>query len=86
MEMNIVFCINNQYADKAAVVMTSVLDHHQTDTVHFYILSSDLSDDNLAILRKVARQATVDRIDIPADRVRDLTVNIAYISPETYYR
>ncbi len=86
MEMNIVFCINNQYADKAAVVMTSVLDHHRSDTVHFYILSSDLSDDNLAILRKVARQATVDRIDIPADRVRDLTVNIAYISPETYYR
>lgn len=88
-EINIAFCINNAYADKAAVVMTSILENHKTQKINFYIFSSDLDDNNLHLLQKLLlkyKNFTVQRILVPQHLVNSLPLNISHISVETYYR
>ena len=88
-EMNIAFCINNTYADKAAVVMTSVLENHPDAQVRFYIFSSDLSAENLLMLQKLQtkyKNFTVQKVNVPQQAFNNLHLNIEYISVETYYR
>lgn len=88
-EMNIAFCINNTYADKAAVVMTSVLENHPDTQVYFYIFSSDLSDDNLLMLQTLQakyKNFTVQKVNVASTLINTLPLNISYISIETYYR
>lgn len=88
-EMNIAFCINDTYADKVAVVMTSVLENHPDTQIHFYIFSSDLSDENLLMLQKLQtkyKNFTVQKVDIPQQLFSNLPLTIEYIPIETYYR
>ena len=88
-EMNIAFCINDTYADKVAVVMTSVLENHPDTQIHFYIFSSDLSDENLLMLQKLQakyKNFTVQKVDIPQQLFSSLPLTIEYIPIETYYR
>ena len=46
-KINIAFCINDAYADKVAVVMTSILENHPLQNISFYIFSSDLKNETL---------------------------------------
>ncbi len=88
-QMNIAFCINDLYTDKVAVVMTSILENHPETAVHFYIFSSDLSDDHFNLLKKLAARyphTSVQKITVSTDLFSDLKTNIDYISVETYYR
>jgi lipopolysaccharide biosynthesis glycosyltransferase len=88
-EMNIAFCINNTYADKAAVVMTSVLENHPDTQVHFYIFSSDLCDDSLLMLQKLQtkyKNFTVQKVNVHKQLFNNLPLTVGYIPIEAYYR
>ena len=87
--MNIAFCINDAYADKVAVVMASVLHNHPKEEIDFYIFSSDLtvaSFDRLQKLKLKYKNFTLTKINVPQDKFKQLSLNINYISIETYYR
>lgn len=87
--MNIAFCINDAYADKVAVVMVSVLHNHPKDKIDFYIFSSDFTEASLERLQKLKRKYknfTLTGINVPQDKFEQLSLNIDYISMETYYR
>ena len=88
-KINIAFCINDAYADKVAVVMTSILENHPLQNISFYIFSSDLKNETLQKLSKLKtkyKNFSLERIFVPTDKFSKLKLNINYISIETYYR
>lgn len=88
-EMNIAFCINNSYADKVAVVMTSVLENHPDEQLNFYVFSSDLTEKSLQLLQKLQskyKNFTLQHIVVPRNRVKSLPLPVEYIPAEAYYR
>ena len=88
-KINIAFCINDSYADKVAVVMTSILENHPLQNISFYIFSSDLKNETLQKLSKLKtkyKNFSLERIFVPTDKFSKLKLNINYISIETYYR
>ena len=87
--MNVAFCINDAYADKIAVVMTSLMINHPQVQFDFYIFSSDLTQKTICMLNKLRlefKKFTIYPVFVNSDLFKDLKLNIDYISVETYYR
>lgn len=88
-KMDVAFCINNAYIAKIAVAMVSLLENHPSDYFHFYIFSSDLTDESIKYLNRLHsryKNFEVNKVDIPTDLFKSLKLNIEHISIETYYR
>ena len=88
-QINVAFCVNNAYVEKVAVVITSMLENNRENYFHFYIFSSDLSEDSIKYLNKLKsryKNFEASRVEVPVDLFKSLKLNIDYISIETYYR
>lgn len=88
-KMDVAFCVNNAYIEKVAVVMVSMLANHPDDYFHFYIFSSDLTDESIKYLNRLHykyKNFEVSKVEVPTDLFKSLKLNIEYISIETYYR
>lgn len=87
--MNIVFCINKSYIDILSVVLLSILENNRQDFIHFYILTTDFSEEdkkNYDFLHNSYENFDISFIVPDKERFKDLQLNIDYISIETYYR
>ena len=87
--MDIFFAISDNYADKLAVTIVSLLENNHSQPIHLNVLSSDISSDSCRLLQKVVRRyplADINFINIDASRFAGLKLNIDYISLETYFR
>jgi len=87
--ISICFCINDKYAQYLGVVLTSILLNNQKTAFKFYVLSSDISEENkniLNTLKKTYKNFEIFYINIDKNRFKDFKINIDYISIETYYR
>lgn len=87
--MDIFFAIGDNYADKLAVTIVSLLENNHSQPIHLNVLSSDISSDSCRLLQKVVRRyplADINFIKIDASRFAGLKLNIDYISLETYFR
>ena len=85
--MNIVFAINNGYTKPVCVTITSILRHN--GNANFYILHKDIEPDNMRKICqtvKFYKGSTVEFIKVDESKFTDLTLNIDYISIETYFR
>ena len=49
-KISICFCINDKYVQYLGVVLTSILLNNRKETFKFYVLSSDISEENKNIL------------------------------------
>ncbi len=87
--MNIVFAVNNKYADILPVVLTSILENNREKAINFYILATDYSLEarqKIAKLNKVYHNWTVHYIKPDVSVLAGLGLNIGYITQETYFR
>lgn len=87
--ISICFCINDKYAQYLGVVLTSILLNNKKETFKFYVLSSDISEENkniLNTLKKKYKNFEIFYIYIDKNRFKNFKINIDYISIETYYR
>ncbi len=87
--MNICFAVNNAYAEKLAVAMTSVLANNTEDFIHFYCLTTDFSDESkklIGSLKKAFHNWDITYLCPEANAFSALKLNIDYISIETYFR
>lgn len=87
--INVAFCFNDAYCDKAAVALTSLLVNNCDVAFTIYIFSSDLSDngiDRLNLLKRVYNNFTLHIVRVDQTRFCKLNSKIDYISIETCYR
>lgn len=87
--ISICFCINDKYAQYLGVVLTSILLNNPKTAFKFYVLSSDISEENkniLNTLKKTYKNFEIFYINIDKNRFKNFKINIDYISIETYYR
>lgn len=88
-KISICFCINDKYVQYLGVVLTSILLNNRKETFKFYVLSSDISEENkniLNTLKKKYKNFEIFYIHIDKNRFKNFKINIDYISIETYYR
>ena len=87
--ISICFCINNNYSKHLGVVLTSILYNNKNSKFKFYVLTSDLTDENKNILESLKtkyKNFEINYINVDKSIFKDFKLNIDYISIETYYR
>lgn len=87
--MKIAFCINDNYYDKVAVVITSILENNIDNNIDFYIFNSDLSKQNfekLYSLKFKYKNFTLTEIKINPKIFSKFNISIKHTSIETYFR
>lgn len=87
--MNICFAVNNAYAEKLAVAITSVLANNTDEYIHFYCITTDFSEDSKKLinsLKKAFHNWDITYLSPNSVDFENLQLNINYISIETYYR
>ena len=85
-KISICFCINDKYVQYLGVVLTSILLNNRKETFKFYVLSSDISEENkniLNTLKKKYKNFEIFYIHIDKNRFKNFKINIDYISIET---
>lgn len=86
---NIVFAINNSYADKLYVTLLSILENNKNNPISFYIISQDLEDKKqkeFLFLEYCYKNCHINFVSPFTNVFKDLKLNISYITKETYYR
>lgn len=87
--MNVVFAINKSYITQLGTCLTSILENNQKEFFKFYILHSELTEQNylqIYSLKRKYNNFNIILIKIDKESVKNLKINIDYISKETYYR
>jgi lipopolysaccharide biosynthesis glycosyltransferase len=87
-QMNIILCVNSKYVIPSVVCITSILENNK-NPIHFYILHSDLTKDEIflmqnAVKRKGREEQTLSAMQIPPDTFSDLPIYGR--SKEAYFR
>ncbi|MBQ8871108.1 MAG: glycosyltransferase family 8 protein [Alphaproteobacteria bacterium] len=89
LKTNIVFAVNDGYAEKLGVTVVSILENNKNDNFSFYVLSSDFSEKSkqkLSEIKKKYQNFSIEYIEPDKSLFAGLKLNIEYISIETYYR
>lgn len=87
--MNIFFAVNNDYFEKFATALISILQNNKNHELHFFVLNSDISLQNKQKIEKLKlsyRNFDIEYITPSPDLFKDFKINIDYISIETYFR
>lgn len=80
-----VFCFDRAFVEKAAVAIASLCVHAESD-YKIYCLVSDAGEDDLSVLRKIARRFHVEIVFIYIDNQFTDWKTQGHISPATYFR
>ena len=87
--MNIFFAVNNGYVKYLLVALTSILENNKNEKIYFYVISSDITDDNknrIELLKKAYSNFEIKYIVPDVSLFNNLKLNIEYITVETYFR
>ena len=87
--INVCFCFNDAYAEKVAVLISSILFNNKREFFHFYLLSSDLTPESIRKLEKIShayKNYTLHSVWVDKNIFNDLKLNIPHITVETYFR
>ncbi len=87
--INIVFCIDDNYVQQCAVTLTSILANSKSKNFfNFYILTKGLKEENKEKLNSLApkRDFNITYIDVNKYDISQFPLNRGWISDATYYR
>lgn len=87
--MNIFFAINDKYIKQLCVAIVSVLDNNSDVFIHFFVLSSDLtnrSKNKIARIKKKYQNWDISFITPEIHLFEGLKLNLRHITIDTYFR
>lgn len=88
--INIVFTINDSYAQHCCVTIVSILKNNNNSLFNFYIITDFFSKKNKTkftqTIKKLNSNSKIHFIIIRNDLFKGFKINIDYISIQTYYR
>ncbi len=86
--MNILFNCDENYVPYLSVVALSIIKNHPEESVHFYVLSLNISQTSQEYLKAFCQKQSseITFIEIDPLQFEDLPTTISYISPVTYAR
>ena len=87
--MNIFFAINDKYIKQLCVTIVSILENNKDEFIHFYILSSDLTEKSKNKILKIKKRYQnwdISFINPDINLFKNLKLNLHHISIDTYFR
>jgi lipopolysaccharide biosynthesis glycosyltransferase len=89
MDMDIVFCIDNNFVQHCGVTITSICENNREENLKFHILTDNLSDKNKRIVEKIVadykKQIKIYYLDLSI--LKDCPIRKGdYVSLATYFR
>ncbi|VEJ09489.1 glycosyltransferase family 8 protein [Actinobacillus delphinicola] len=86
--MNILFNCDENYVPYLSVVALSIIKNHPEESVHFYVLSLNISQSSQKYLKAFCQKqgSEITFIEIDPQQFENLPKTISYISPVTYAR
>ncbi len=87
--MNIFFAVNDVFSDKLLVTLTSILKNNETHDLHFFVLTTSISQINqkkFSKLKLTYKNFDIEYIVPDIKLFKNFKLNIDHISIETYFR